>query len=182
MAEQTTTAIDRSSLRMHMFVPAIILFLAGLSVTFTQDLHEVLSFNAWVIALFGVLFGASVFAAPAFGGVRTSSSMVVATVSVLAGVAAPFMPSVAALGLVLIVWASAVTIATVWHWVSTRERETLTIGIAAAALAAILVFGARELPAVMGFFAAYCIIIGVYLGIAAFDRTHQASDSEASFA
>lgn len=172
----------QSKLHMHVFVPAMILFLSGLAVTFTQDLHEVLSFNAWVVAVFGVLFGAALLAAPALGGVRSRGATVIAVTSIIVGVAVLFAPSAAVLGLLLLVWTSVITVAEIWRWVRTRERDALTIGVLAAVLAVVLAFGARELPAVMGFFAAYCIIIGVYLGIAAFDRADQASDSEASFA
>lgn len=174
--------VARPVLRRYLFVPAIILFLTGLAVTFTQGLHDVLAFNTWLVAVFGILFGVSLWLAPILGGVRTPQSIIVAGASVLLGIAAPFAASTALLGLCLLVWASVLTIAEIWRWVLSRERDALTIGILAAVLAAVLAFGAQELPAVMGFFAAYCIIIGVYVGIAALDRAAAAHESEASFA
>ena len=166
------------SLRLDLLIPALSLCLAGFVVTFTQHLHEVLSFNAWVVALFGVLYGVAVLAAPALGGARTTSTIVIGAVSIFAGVAAPFMPSAASLGLVLLVWASTVAVTLILRWAQSRERDTLAVGIFAALLAVILAFGAKDLPAVMGFFAAYCIIVGVYVGIAAFDRPTSAHEAE----
>lgn len=185
MTEQQANTVAEASrpvLRAYLFVPAVILFLTGLAVTFTQVLHDDQTFNAWLVAAFGVIFGISLWLAPTLGGVRTRQSMIVAGFSILLGIAAPFATSAALLGLLLLVWASVLTIAEIWRWVVSRERDALTIGIFAALLAAVLAFGARELPAVMGFFAAYCIIIGVYVGIAALDRAAAAHESEASFA
>lgn len=166
--------------RAHRFVPAVVLLAAGFAVTFTQDLHEVLSFNVWVVAIFGVLYGAALFAAPALGGTRRAVTSAIAALSILVGVAAPFMRSAAGLGLILLVWASAIAVTELLRWAQTRQRDALAVGIFAALLAVILAFGARDLPAVMGFFAAYCIIVGVYVGIAAFERQISADEAEAS--
>lgn len=169
-----------TSLRVQVLVPALILLLAGFAVTFTQTLHEQLGFNSAVVSVFGVLYGVShiVFMLPATRGTWSVTTLIVAVVSIVMGALAPFMGTTAGLATLILIWASVITLTSVWDWVQTRERDALLVGILAALLAAILALGARELPAVMGFFAGFCIIVGVYLGIASFDRTARSAASE----
>lgn len=125
-----------------------------------------------MVAIFGVLFAFATFL-PSLkkraGGVQIEV-LAVGVASLLLGVAAPLVGSAAMLGLLILIWASVNAVAQVLRWTQSRERDALTIAFFAALLAVILAVGARELPAITGFFAAYCIITGVYLGIASFDR------------
>lgn len=168
--------------RRDLMLPAVVLLLTGFAVTFTQNFHELLGFNSWIVAIFGVVYGLVMLFTPESspGRRRTGATVTFAGVSIAVGAAAPFMPSTAALAMLLLVWASVATLSIVWRWVQARERDTLLLGIFAALLAVVLAFGARDLPAVMGFFAGYCIIAGVFLGIAAFDRSASSDDSLAN--
>lgn len=173
-------AKQRTTVRNNLFVPAIVLLLTGFAVTFTQEMHDQLAFNRWIVAVFGIVYGVAL-AVTSKAAAETAQrplTLALAALAVVTGIAAPFMPSTAALSMLLLVWASLTTIASVWQWVQTREGEFLTVALVAGLLAFILAFAARGLPAVMGFFAAYCIIVGVYLGIAAFDRTAKAAAPE----
>lgn len=150
---------------------ALVLFVAGMAITFTQSLHNNLLFNAWVFAAFAIVHGLVLFATLT----RTATlhhqpgALALASVSLVAGLVAIFMQSTAALATVILVWAAATALIEFWPWVRSRQRDALMLGALAGLLAVILALGARELPAVIGFFGAYCIITGVYLGIASFD-------------
>lgn len=163
-------------------IPAAVLLAGGFAVTFTQSLHNDLVFNRWVVAIFGVLFAFATFLPPLVeraGGIPVQV-LAVGAASLLLGVAAPFAGSAAMLGLLILIWASVIAVMQVFRWTQSRERDALTIALFAALLAVILAVGARELPAITGFFAAYCIITGVYLGIASFDRATSGSAQQDS--
>lgn len=173
--EQTATA-QRTTIRVDLLLPAVMLLLAGFAVTFTQDFHNELGLNKWIIAAFGILYGITqLIPSPAkAGATRSMPSALLAGISIVLGLAAPFAPSTDVLAMFLLLWASITTVVSLWNWVQTRERDVITNAIIAGLLAIILAFAARSLPAVMGFFAAYCIIVGVHLGIASLDRTARA--------
>lgn len=148
-------------------VPALTYLMAGFAITFTQTLHHSLAFNSWVIAVFGVLYGASTFL------VRRPGAMILGPVSILAGVIAPFTRSTGQLAFVLIVWAAAVAVVELSPSVRARLRESLILGVLAGVLAIILAVTRGDLVMVVGFFASYAILAGVYLSIGAFDRAGQ---------
>lgn len=149
--------------------PALTLLLAGFAITFTQTLHNSLPFNHWVFAVFGVLYGVVVLI------VRRPGGVVLGPISIIAGVAAPFTQTTGQFAIVIIAWAAASAAVELVPQVRTRQAESLVLGLLAGALAIILAVTRGNLLMVVGFFASYAILAGVYLAIGAFDRAGQSA-------
>lgn len=145
--------------------------LAGFAITFTQNLHEHLAYNRLVFALFGVITAAILLTtAVRFRGTRFRAQLILAGVLFLAaGVAAQLSATVAALSVVMTVWAAGLTVILLWAWARQRRSEIIMLALLAGILAVILASGARGLPAVMGFFGGYAMLTAVYLAIASVD-------------
>lgn len=172
-----------SIVRLSLLIPAVVLFLAGLAVTFTQAYHDVLPLNRTIFGVFGILFGLSLLTRDSETDAKPThrpGRLLLAAVSVALGVVGLFMHTTALLSLVLIVWASLVTVIQAWRWAVTRNRDAIVTCVFAVVLTLILAFAARELPAVMGFFAAFCIIVAVYVGISSFDRAEPQTSASAT--
>lgn len=151
--------------RAQKLVPALTLLAAGLAITFTQTLHGSLVFNSWVFAVFGVLYAVAVLL------VRRPGFVPLAIVAAIAGVAAFFVRSADQLAIVIIAWAAATAVIELLPAVRARQSESLVLGAFAGLLAIVLVASRTELLMVVGFFASYAILAGVYLAIGAFDRS-----------
>lgn len=151
--------------RAQKLAPALTLLAAGLAITFTQTLHGSLTFNSWVFAVFGVLFAATVLL------VRRPGFVPLAIVSAVSGIAAFVVRSADQLAIVIIVWAAVTAVIELLPAVRTRQSESLVLGVLAGLLAIVLAASRTELLMVVGFFASYAILAGVYLAIGAFDRS-----------
>lgn len=179
--EPVASASKHAGVQWARIMRALVLFFAGMTITFTQTLHNNLFFNAWVFSIFTVVHALVIFASifPIFNLREQLGSLTLATVSLAAGIVAPFMPTTAGLATVILIWAAATALIELWRWFRSRQQDLLILGILAGLLAVVLAFAATELPAITGFFGAYCIIAGVYLGIASFD-SHSPEDGNYS--
>ena len=165
----------------HVRVPGLLLagvfIAAGFAITFTQDLHGDLLFNQGVFAIFGIAAG-MILLGTAFartGAPARTPLIVLGVASFGAGLATLFATSVPILSIIITVWAAAVTVVLVWVWARERLRELLVLAILSGVLAIVLAAGARELPAVMGFFGGYAVITAVYLAIASVDTAKRST-------
>lgn len=152
---------------------AVAALAVGLLVTFTGTMHETLAFDRTVAAAAFVLFAAAhVFAWwQARSGESDPVSLMLAVVSIVAAVAVTFVQMPAGLAIVISGWALVQGLLEFVGGVTrTGSRQDSTIlgalGVLLA-IAALLVF--RDPVAIIGFFGAYALIVGVLLGIAAFD-------------
>lgn len=155
----------------RLFIPVIIFLATGLTVTFTQGLHEDLRFNSWLITAFGLALGLASFVnwtkkkeepagfVPALSGVL---SLALAVVAISA-------TSLMQLKVGMLIWAALNAVIYAYAWVITKSSKSLLVAGYATLFVLLIAFVATDLPAVIGFFAAFCIMAGVYLGIAAFD-------------
>lgn len=168
-------------LRISAALLAAALFAAGFAVTFTQQLHTDLVFNRSIFSIFCIVTGGILVAAAfALADLQAKPELLVAGgVSLAAGVRAMFATSTADLAIDVTIWAAVIAVTGIVAWVRFRVREALVVAVLAGLLAVILALGARELPAVMGFFGGFAIIVAVYVAIAAVDtRTrHQVASN-----
>lgn len=150
-----------------------VLLAVGLAIAFTAPLHEQLGFDLWALITALVLIGAATLV-EYFAMRGTAESWWIAARATVALAAAGSLIAVsdsATLALVLALWAALTALITLMRLVrgvqSTRVAvPSLLLSLALAVTA--LVF--RDDPvAVIGFFGAYAIIRGVFLGITAFD-------------
>lgn len=155
----------------RLLIPVIIFLATGFTVTFTQGLHEDLRFNSWLIVVFGLALGLTSFInwtktkkepagfVPALSGVL---SLALAVVAISA-------TNLMQLRLGLLLWAAINVAVYAYAWMITKNSKALLVAAYGTFFVLVIAFVATDLPAVVGFFAAFCIMAGVYLGIAAFD-------------
>lgn len=149
-------------------VQAISFLAAGLTVTFTQLLHENLIFNEWIIFGFAIIFGLA--NVGSWVKDRKLTFLLLSGISSLLLAAVIFVgKSAADIKLFILIWAALNTILYGYSWLVTKSSKSITIAVLFGLLVLSVAFLANELPGVMGLFAAFCIMAGVYLGIAAFD-------------
>lgn len=147
--------------------------IVGLLVTFTGTLHETLAFDHAVAIIAFALFAF----AHLYAWWRSRSdladpvSLMLAVVSVIAAIATAFTQTPAGLAVVIAAWALVQGLLEFVGGVTRpggRQDSTIlgALGLILA-IAVLLVF--RDPVAIIGFFGAYALIVGVFLGIAAFD-------------
>lgn len=160
---------------------SVALLTAGIVITFSATMHEHLSFDlavvAGALAVLGVVHLVEAWQRRSRGGVAVAGALGV--VSLLAAVLLTTLGSEFALAVVIAAWALASALLEfLGAAVAPGTRQDATIVGAAGLLLALTVLLARaDLVAVIGFFGAYAIIAGVFLGIAALD-TRRASEAE----
>lgn len=162
----------------------LVLLTAGMVITFTAPQHEQLGFDVTVTALalaaIGVAHAVAWFAARRRGG--SPETLLQAVVSLAA--AAGLFLTVSTVGYALVVAAWALVSALlefIGATVRQVARTDATLAGAAGVLLALFTLLAREDPvAVLGFFGAYAIIVGVFLGISAFDSRGAAANPTVS--
>lgn len=149
----------------------IILLLVGLAVTFTQDRHEDLAFNTLILVFFGVAFAVAVLTS--WLKMRSEPGAIVLLLSALSaaglGAFALFSPSFEMLKFAILTWAAINAALFGYQWVVTKNSKSLTTMLFLGVFVIITALLAGTLPSLMGLLAAFCIIAGVFLGIAAFD-------------
>lgn len=152
--------------------------LSGAAITFTATLHDTVFSQ--------VLFALSVLAV-AVAELTTSLltrvarkvsplTLIQALIAVVAGVVIVLtMDNFAAFTLTVTVWAALTAVIEVWFaWkgaATSPAREVRVIGVFSGLLALLLVIVPSSPTSVIGFYGGYCFVVGVYLAIAAFDRT-----------
>lgn len=173
--ERVATAMtpDGRPLRRARLLRAGVLVVAGFVIAFTATLHRDPEFDRWV--LFASLAAIGATTVVEFFALRaTPASWLVAVRAAAALVAAAAVlasGSAADTAWVIAIWAiSSVVIAVVRV---TQGSQAWRVGVPSAllsALLAVLVLIFRDdIIAVIGFFGAYAIVRGVFLGISAFD-------------
>lgn len=152
-------------------VQSIVLLLAGMAFTFTQTLHQDFTFNRWLYTIFAVVYGVSLLVVTRRNAEasRTRIARQLAGVSLGAGIAAPWMADTRQLAFVIIIWAGASALLLLWSWLRTRHAEDRVLALLSGVLAIALIPVTDHLPTVMGFFAGFVTIAGVYLAIGSFD-------------
>ena len=163
---------------------AAVLLAIGFAVTFSATMHEQFTFDLTVISVGMVLIGCAhlVEWATRRGAGGTPVPLLFGIVGVVAGVLVFTIRIESTLAIIVAAWAVASALLefvgmTVFP--GTRQDAPL-IGAAGVLLAITVLLARNDLVAVIGFFGAYAIIAGVFLGIAAFDsrRDTVAADPE----
>lgn len=155
-----------------LFRAAVALFI-GLLVTFSGTMHEMLAFDRAVAVAAFVLFAAAHLFAwwRDRSGSRDPVSLMLAVISIATAGVVSFAQTSAGFAIVIAAWA---LVQGLFEFVGgvtrpgSRQDSTIlgALGVLLA-IAALLVF--RDPVAIIGFFGAYALIVGVLLGIAAFD-------------
>lgn len=164
-------------------VRSIVLVAVGLLITFTATFHEQFGFDLAVVV------GALV----ALGGVHILESwhrrgrggsaiaLALGAVSIIAAVALAVLGTEIAFAVTIAAWALGSALLEFMGMVITpgSRQDAPLVGATGVLLALAVLLARADLVAVIGFFGAYAVIAGVFLGIAAFDtrRTSEAEDA-----
>ncbi|WP_053383113.1 hypothetical protein [Leucobacter celer] len=149
------------------------LLIAAIAITFTATLHEQLGFDRSIAA--AALAAIGIAHLVEWVARRSASPspvpLLLAISAIFAAIALPFAGTPIVFACVLAAWALvSALLELLGSAVRPGSRSDATLLGAAGILLAILTLLVREDPvAVLGFFGAYTIIAGVFLGISAFD-------------
>lgn len=159
-----------------------VLLAVGLAIAFTAPLHEHLGFDLWALITALALIGAATLV-EYFAMRGTAESWWIAARATIALAAAGSLLAVsdsATLALVLALWAALTALITLMRLV--RGVQSTRVAVPSLLLSFVLATTAlvfRDDPvAVIGFFGAYGIIRGVFLGITAFDPRPAGASSD----
>lgn len=150
-----------------------VLLVAGLIIAFSATMHEQLGFDLGVAtAALGAIGIAHVvewlsLRAPA----RTVVPLLLGSIAVLAAALLPFSGEPIAFAVVIAAWALASALLEfIGAAVRPGSRQDATLlGGAGVLLALLVLFFRDDQVAILGFFGAYALLTGVFLGISAFD-------------
>lgn len=157
-----------------------VLLVAGLAIAFSATQHENLSFDIGLTtAALGALGIAHIIewvAAPA--AYRTVVPLLLGLVAILSGLALPFTTSVLVFAFVVAGWA---LISAILEFLGATVRpgsrpDATLVGAAGVLLALFVLLVREDQVAVLGFFGAYALLVGIFLGISAFD-TRRVTDT-----
>ncbi|WP_382334922.1 hypothetical protein [Leucobacter soli] len=169
----SSTSADHRALRRAGLIRAVALVLVGLAIAFTATLHESFAFDHWLLSTSLTVIGAVTLVE--YWALRsTLESWWVAARAVIAFAAAGALIAVAddvSLALVIVFWAMLTAVITLMRLLRGVQPRRVAVPSALLSLAlAVVTLLVREDPvAVIGFFGAYAVIRGVFLGISAFD-------------
>ena len=157
-----------------------VLLLVGLVVTFTAPMHSDAALDASIVTGGLVLIGLAT-AFEYYKLLGTSESWWVAARSFIAFAAAGACLAVvdsASLALVIAVWAALTALITLMRLVRGVQARRIALPslLLSVALAVAVLLTANDPVAVIGFFGAYALIRGVFLGISAFDTETSTGD------
>lgn len=169
----SSPTVDPRSLRAARLLRSGALLLAGLGIAFTAPLHEQLDFDRW--ALFASLAVIGAVTLVEYRVLRfTPESWWIAARAVIAFAAVGALVAVTdsvGLALVLVAWAALTAAVTLMRLARGVQPPRVALPSAALsgglAVAGLLV--RDDAVALIGFFGAYAVIRGVFLGISAFD-------------
>lgn len=160
-------------------VRVAVLLTAGIAIAFSATLHEQLAFDRGIAAaaLVGIGLAHLIEWMARRSGSPSPVPLLLGLVAVAAAVAVPFAAGSVVFAVLLAAWAlTSALLEFLGSVVRPGSRQDATLLGAAGILLAILTLLVREDPvAVLGFFGAYAIIAGVFLGISAFDTRRAAS-------
>lgn len=156
-----------------------ILAIAGLVITFTQSLHDNPTFNAWLIVAFAALL--AIDSITRWVSAKNSPTRFVLLIQALTSVALAIyvgaMRDEKSIRLGLVIWAAVSVASFVYAWVLTKNKQLLALAVFGTLFVLALSFLARDLAGTVGFFAAFSIMLGVYLAITAFDPNKNLQES-----
>ena len=169
----TTATSEFRGFRAAQLVRAAVLVVVGVVIAFTAPLHRELGFDLWVLGGGLALIGAATLL-EYFALRGTSESWWIAARAVVAFAAAGSLLAVSdslTMALVLALWAALTAVITIMRL--TRGVQPMKVAVPSlllsATLAVLVLLFRDDAVALIGFFGAYAIIRGVFLGIAAFD-------------
>lgn len=162
---------------------AAALLVIGFAVAFTATFHEQFTFDFTVISASLVIIGCT--HVIEWSGRRGTGgapvALLIGIISVLAGILILAMRTELTLAVIVASWAlvSALLEFVGMTVVPGSRQEAPIIGAAGVLLAITVLLSRNDLVAVIGFFGAYAVIAGVFLGIAAFDSRRNSTDAQA---
>lgn len=174
MAPATPEQLALRRLRLAKFLRAALYFVAGVVIAFTATLHRELGFDLTIAAASLVLFALAALNEH-LRSERTlgrSAQLLQIAVAVLAAGGLLLVNSPKGFAVVLAVWALfaglleflALALGT------TSRQDSLFMGAIGLLLAIAVLIVRDDQVAIVGFFGAYALVVGVFLGISAFDQ------------
>lgn len=163
-----------------------LLVAVGLVVTFSATFHEQFGFDLTLVAVALAAIGAVALIEAVTrrgrGGVAVAAAY--ALVSVAAAVLLVSLASPLAFAVVIGGWGVAVAVLEFLGMVTLpgSRQDAALVGAAGLLLALVVLLARADLVAVIGFFGAYAIVAGVFLGIAALDARRSAAADGATSA
>ncbi|WP_336992126.1 hypothetical protein [Leucobacter sp. VD1] len=170
-AEPTTPHVAVS--RSVRLVRVAVLIIAGLAIAFSATMHERLGFDLGLTAAslggIGIAHLIEWFARRATS--PSSLPLMLGLTAVAAAIAVPFIASAVGFAVLIAAWSLiSALLEFIGGVVQPGSRQDATLLGATGVLLALLTLLVREDPvAVLGFFGAYAVLNGVFLGISAFD-------------
>lgn len=156
---------------------AAVLLIAGLVIAFTATLHEQFAFDRSVTAAALAAIGIVHLVEWLRVRPRTAITLLLTIVALAAACALPFAASELGYAVVVAVWAlisGLLEFIGVTAGQRSRGDATLMGGIGIL-LAAVVLLAREDIVAILGFFGAYAVVGGVFLGISAFDPKRQSA-------
>lgn len=152
---------------------AAVLLLVGLTITFSAPQHANIEFDVAMLTLGLSLIGVAT-VAEYFAVRNTTESWWVAaraTVALAAAGAGLAIVDTASMALVIAIWAGLTALITLMRWVRGVQPRSIALPslLLSLALTVAVLITHDDPVAVIGFFGAYALVRGVFLGIAAFD-------------
>lgn len=179
-----SAALQHSQSRAMRLTRVIVLLVVGMFIAFSATQHELLGFDVTVTAIslaaIGAAHAAAWFSSRSRGG--SPVALLLAVVAILAAIGVAVSVSTVAFAVAVAAWALASALLEfIGAAVRPEGRQDATLVGAAGILLAILTLFVREDPvAVLGFFGGYAILVGVFLGISAFDSRGAAATPDVS--
>lgn len=173
--------------RLAKVLRAAVLFLAGVIIALTATMHHVVAFDVMIVLVTLALIGVATIVEYLVNRGTAESWWIAARAVVAFGAAGALLAVTDAVGLALVIalWAAltaAITLMRLVRGVQPR-RVALPSLLLSIALTVLVILVAQDPIAVTGFFGAYAIIRGVFLGISAFEAAPSAqpntSDADA---
>lgn len=159
----------------------IVLLAAGLAITFTATLHEQISFDQTLLCIslgaLGIAHLVHAFAARGSGSAPIALLLAIAAIAaaVLVPLSVMASPDLGVATLVSITLAAWALVSGLLEFIGAftqpgARQDALLLGALGVLLSILILVFRYDPVAVIGFFGAYAVIAGVFLGISAFDN------------
>ncbi|MBP6684829.1 MAG: hypothetical protein KA158_05345 [Leucobacter sp.] len=163
---------------------SVVLLAVGLAITFTATFHERFTFDLAVVVVALAVIGLVhlIEGWQRIGRAGSSIAFALGIVSVIAAALLGIFSSPMAFAVVIAGWAlSSALLEFVGMVVTPGSRQDAPlVGAIGLVLALAVLLSRADLVAVIGFFGAYAVVAGVFLGIAALDTRRATEPDEAS--
>lgn len=177
-ASRPTNPLPSRSVRL---IRVAVLVVAGIVIAFSATMHEQLGFDTAVAAVaigaVGIAHGVEWVSLRASGG--SPVALLLGIAAVISAVVLPLTSSVIGFAVVVAAWALVSALLEFLGMVTrpgTRQDAAL-LGALGVLLALLVLLVREDQVAILGFFGAYAIFAGVFLGISAFDAARPAHDA-----